>query len=96
MSTVVFGDYEWDDTKAAANVRKHGVTFEEASTVFADVEYLLNRDPAAPNRFIAVGFSRQARVLVVVHVVPGQRTRIISARRATISEEKLYAARREP
>jgi uncharacterized DUF497 family protein len=50
--------------QGAANARKHGVTFEEASTVFDDVDLLVNLDPADPTRFIAVGFSAVARVLL--------------------------------
>jgi uncharacterized DUF497 family protein len=88
------GDFEWDDAKAAANARKHGVTFEEASTVFDDVDLLVNVDPLDPSRFIAVGFSARARVLVVVHGIRGERIRVISARRATFTEEQLYAERR--
>jgi uncharacterized DUF497 family protein len=88
------GDFEWDEAKAAANARKHGVTFEEASTVFDDVDLLVNLDPADPTRFIAVGFSAVARVLVVVHALRGPRIRVISARRATVTEEQLHAERR--
>ncbi len=95
MSTVERDDFEWDDAKADANVVKHGVTFEEACTVFEDLDYLLNVDPVDPERFIAVGLSNVARVLVVVHGVRGERTRIISARRATVFEERLYAQRSE-
>jgi uncharacterized DUF497 family protein len=94
VATVVSGDFEWDDNKADANERKHGVSFVEAATVFEDIDLLVNGDPADPARFIAVGFSRTAHVLVVVHVARGERLRIISARRATIREESAYAERR--
>jgi uncharacterized DUF497 family protein len=94
VATVVYGDFEWDVAKAAANEAKHGVTFVEATTVFDDVDFLINVDPRDPARFIAVGFSSTTRVLVVVHAIPGERTRLISARRATVSEERLYAERR--
>lgn len=94
MAAVVRGDFEWDEAKAAANVRKHGITFEEAATVFEDVDLLINLDPVDPARFIAVGFSTAARVLVVVHVTRAERTRLISARRATVIEERFYADRR--
>jgi uncharacterized DUF497 family protein len=93
VTTVVHGDFEWDDAKAAANERKHGVTFLEAVTVFEDVDFLLNADPLNPARFVAIGFSSAARVLVVVHATRAQLTRVISARRATLSEERLYAER---
>ena len=55
MATFVFGDFEWDARKAASNVRKHGVSFEEASTVFADVDYVLKADTTSPDRFLVVG-----------------------------------------
>jgi uncharacterized DUF497 family protein len=96
VTTVIHGDFEWDDAKAAANASKHDVTFVEATTVFDDVDFLLNVDPRDATRFVAVGFSLAARVLVVVHAIRGERTRLISARRATVSEERLYAERRGP
>lgn len=70
------------------------MTFVEAVTVFDDVDFLLNTDPRDPTRFIAVGFSSATRVLVVVHVERAERTRIVSARRATLQEGRLYAERR--
>jgi uncharacterized DUF497 family protein len=91
----VHGDFEWDDEKAAFNEKKHGVTFVEAATVFDDVDFLVNVDPRDSARFIAVGFSTAARVLVVVHATRAERIRLISARRATLPEEQLYAERRE-
>jgi hypothetical protein len=94
VATVVHGDFEWDEAKADANERKHGVTFLEATTVFDDVDFLVNVDPQDPSRFIAVGFSSAARVLVVVHALRAERTRLISARRATLQEDHLYAERR--
>jgi uncharacterized DUF497 family protein len=94
VATVVHGDFEWDDDKAAANERKHGVNFVEAAPVFEDVDLLVNIDPVDPARFIAVGFSSVARVLVVVHLSRAERTRLISARRATLREENAYGERR--
>jgi uncharacterized protein len=95
VATVTFGDFEWDSDKAAANAAKHGVTFEEATTVFLDLDYLLVRDALEPERFVAIGVSSQARVLVVVHCERGQRLRIISARRATRREHESYERRRQ-
>jgi hypothetical protein len=95
VATVTFGDFEWDAEKAAANAAKHGVTFEEATTVFLDLDYLLTRDVVGPERFVAIGMSSQARVLFVVHCERGQRLRIISARRATRREHEAYERRRE-
>jgi len=94
-TTVTFGDFEWDAEKAAANAAKHGVTFEEATTVFLDLDYLLTRDAVEPERFVAIGMSRLARVLFVVHCERGQRLRIVSARRATRREHEAYDRRRE-
>jgi uncharacterized DUF497 family protein len=95
VATVTFGDFEWDADKAAANAAKHGVTFEEATTVFLDLDYLLIRDVVEPERFVAIGMSSRARVLFVVHCERGQRVRIISARRATRRERETYERRRE-
>jgi uncharacterized protein len=94
MATAVFGDFEWDSRKAASNARKHGVSFKEASTVFADTDYLLTADTSSPDRFLVIGTSAFARVLTVVHVERGPRIRIISARKATNHEEKTYSHRR--
>jgi uncharacterized protein len=94
VATIVSGDFEWEDAKAEANLKKHGVTFVEAATVFDDVDFLLNVDPRDPTRLIAVGFSNAAKVLVVVHAERAERTRLISARRATLEEGRLYAERR--
>lgn len=90
---MVFGDFEWDERKAAANLEKHGVSFEEAASVFLDLDYVLVRDPSHPDRFTALGFSALARVLVVVHGERGERVRIISARSATRRERVTYERR---
>jgi uncharacterized DUF497 family protein len=94
MATVLYGDFEWDDAKAAANLAKHAVSFEEASTVFADPCYILLADESHPENFWAIGLSGLARVLTVVHVERGPRIRIISARHATRSEAQAYERRR--
>jgi uncharacterized DUF497 family protein len=93
--TVVFGDFEWDDDEADANRDKHGVSFEEAASVFLDVDYLLISDAVHEDRFIALGFSQLARLLVVVHVERGERIRIISARRATRPETMTHERRKD-
>lgn len=93
MGTVTFGDFEWDADKAVTNVARHRVTFEEAATIFLDIDYLLVRDTAAPNRFAAIGFSTLARLLFVVHCERGEKLRIISARRATRRERESYERR---
>ena len=94
MSTVGFGDFEWEEDKAESNIAKHGVTFEEATSVFLDPDYVVTADPTEPDRFIALGFSRLARLLFVVHIERGPKVRIISARRATRSERQTYDRRR--
>ena len=94
MITVIHGDFEWDADKAAANFQKHAFSFEEATTVFLDLDYLVTRDSTSSERFLALGFSNQARLLIVVHVEPQDRVRIISARRATKTERHTYEQRR--
>jgi uncharacterized DUF497 family protein len=95
VATVTFGDFEWDAEKAAANALKHGVRFAEAVTVFLDIDYLLIRDASFAERFVAIGMSRRARVLFVVHCERSERLRIISARRATRTERETYERRRQ-
>jgi uncharacterized DUF497 family protein len=63
MATVGFGDFEWDEDKARSNFEKHGVSFEEASSVFLDPDFLAIDDPTASDRFIALGFSRRKKNL---------------------------------
>lgn len=94
MADRVYGDFEWDLEKAADNRRKHGVSFEEAASVLLDLDYMLVPDTAHPGRFLALGFSRLARLLVVVHCERAERVRIISARRATGRERRTYGERR--
>ncbi len=90
--------FEWDQRKSAANKRKHGVSFEEARTVFADDHALLLDDPdhsEAEDRFILLGLSAAFRVLVVIHTYREQTDtiRIISARKATKPERTQYDER---
>lgn len=82
--------FEWDETKATSSRRKHGVSFEEAATVFLDLQARLFDDPDSSdteNRFLLVGFSA-ARRLVVVHIERGERLRILSARQTTRRERR--------
>lgn len=84
---------EWDPVKARINLRKHGVTFEEASTVFTDPLSSTIFDPlhsATEDRFIIIGQSTRRRLLVVVHTDRGNTIRIISARVANAHERKTY------
>lgn len=81
----------WDPRKAAANVRKHGVSFEEAATVFADPLALAVEDAVDPGRTLLIGMSERERVLLTVYTDIDEDTiRIISARRATSHERKNY------
>ena len=85
--------FEWDPNKARANQRNHGVTFEEAGTVFGDTLSLTIYDEEHSedeDRLIIIGMSVQHRLLVVVHTDRGDTLRIISARRATAHERKTY------
>ena len=85
--------YEWGGVKAAANVKKHHVTFEEAASVFLDPSALTFWDPdhsEEEDREITIGRSRLRRVLFVAHTAREGRVRIISARRATRQEQRQY------
>ena len=87
--------FEWDSVKAATNATKHGITFEEAQTVFYDVDALVIPDPdhsQDEDRFIILGRSKESQMLVVVHCFrqKGSSIRIISARRAGRKEQKPY------
>ena len=86
-------EFEWDEDKAAKNVKKHDVSFEEASTVFGDPLALTIPDPLhseLEDRFITLGESHLRRLVVVVSTERGDRIRIISARLATRRERKNY------
>ena len=92
LVSVVQGDFEWDPRKALLNLAKHGISFDEAATVFADVEAVYLGDPKHDERLWVIGLSAHARVLLVVCTEKGDRTRIISARKAEKHEAKLYSA----
>ena len=86
-------EFEWDPTKARRNARKHGVTFEEAVTVFTDPFELMVADPdhsIAEARYVSIGRSMRGRLLVVGYVERGSTIRIIFARRATVPERFDY------
>ena len=85
--------FEWDASKAAENLRKHGVSFEEATTVFGDRLARSYEDPdhsADEPRELTFGLSSMGRALVVSHCERGERTRIISARRMTRGERRQH------
>jgi uncharacterized DUF497 family protein len=90
--------FEWDPRKARENLRKHGVSFDEAVTAFSDDEALLLDDldhSTNEERFVLLGLSGTLRLLTVVHCyrVDDEVIRVISARRATRSERVQYGAR---
>jgi uncharacterized protein len=68
MSTVIEGDFEWDAAKSASNLKKHGVSFFEAATVFADPYAVYIDDGSGVGRMLVIGTSLRERVLCVVHV----------------------------
>ncbi len=90
--------FEWDDTKNQNNQTKHGVSFEEAQTVFFDESAIQFDDPdhsIDEERFLLLGFSQRLKVLVVCHCYRSNESilRIISARKATKKEQKVYFRR---
>ena len=85
--------FEWDLKKTAKNLRKHGISFKEAATVFGDPLSMTFEDPdhsINEERFVTIGESRPRRVLVVAHTDRRGVIRIISARKATPRERKFY------
>ncbi len=87
--------FDWDKKKAALNVKKHGITFEEAQSVFSDQNARLIHDPEhsiEEDRFILLGLSLKMRMLVVIHCYRenDELIRIVSARRASNNERKQY------
>jgi len=86
-------EFEWDPEKAEANRKKHRVTFEEASTVFADPLSLTIADPdhsEREERMLLLGTTRSGRLLVISHPYHDRRIRLISAREATRRERRDY------
>jgi uncharacterized protein len=85
--------FEWDDRKELANQRKHGVSFQEAATVFGDPLAATIPDPdhsQGESRFLTIGYSSSNRLLVVSHAEEGDNFRIIGAREANTHERKAY------
>jgi len=93
--------FEWDERKSAVNKRKHGISFEEARTVFYDDEALLLADDGhseSEDRFVLLGLSSMVRILVVCHCYRqgGDIIRIVSARKADARERAQYVERWRP
>jgi uncharacterized DUF497 family protein len=85
--------FEWNAQKAAANLRKHGVSFDEAASVFFDPLSATGDDPdhsVDERRFVTFGMSSSGQLLVVAHTVHDETVRIITARPATRAERGLY------
>lgn len=86
-------EFEWDQNKADLNLSKHGVSFDEAKTVFQDPLFLDFFDPDhsyVENRYIIIGHSSNNRLLLVSYTEQGETIRIISVREATRRERKNY------
>ena len=86
-------DFEWDPRKAESNLRKHGISFNEAGTVFGDDLAITVPDPDHSNdeeRFITIGWSNRHRLLIISHTDRADKIRIISVRELTPSERKAY------
>jgi uncharacterized DUF497 family protein len=85
--------FEWDEEKAASNLAKHGVSFEEAKTVFNDPLYVDFYDPdhsADEHRYIIIGETRQRRLLIVSYTERDESIRLINAREVTPTEREAY------
>lgn len=86
-------EFEWDPDKAATNFEKHGIDFHDAATVFGDPLAITYHDvihSVDEDRFVTFGTTSSGRLVVIVHVDRGERTRIISARDMTRRERRQY------
>jgi uncharacterized protein len=86
-------EFEWNPDKAKINLEKHGVSFQEASTVFNDPLSITFPDPdhsIGENRYVIIGISRFGQLLVISHTDRGEKVRIISARKTTRQERRFY------
>jgi len=92
VGEIVHGDFEWDQAKARSNLRRHGVSFVEAITLFEDplfVPYKDEEHSSRESRYVIIGESNENRLLVVAYT-QRERTRIISARKVTPRERRKY------
>jgi len=86
-------EFEWDPDKAASNLAKHGVSFHQAATVLGDPLSITFYDPdhsIDEDRYITIGTSADGQLIIVSHTDRDDRVRIISARKATRRERKIY------
>ena len=91
-------EFEWDPEKDQQNQGKHGISFDEASTVFGDPFALTINDPdhsAQENRFLTTGYSSRQRLIIVAHTDRDERVRLISARDVTATERHVYEEERK-
>ena len=87
-------EFEWDEGKAERNLIKHGVSFDEAKTVFDDLLYVDFYDPnhsENEDRYLAIGESNRGRLLIISYTERGNKNRLISARETTKTERETYA-----
>ena len=93
-------NFEWDLDKARENERKHGVSFEETATVFADYDAVIDDDldhSSREDRFIIIGISARDRMLMAAYVIRHEDVvRIISSRPATRREKRIYEEKNRP
>lgn len=85
--------FEWDEEKANGNLRRHRISFDEASTVFSDLFSITISDPdhsINEQRYVDIGFSDKGRILIVSYTERGESIRIISCRKATAAERRRY------
>ncbi len=85
--------FEWDHRKAESNLKKHGISFQEAASIFGDALSITYNDPdhsKKERRFITAGTSRTGKLLMVAHTDRGDNVRIISARKMTRQERRYY------
>jgi uncharacterized DUF497 family protein len=88
---------EWDATKAASNLKKHGIAFVDAATALHDEFALtIDDDTCAEHRLVSLAIDALGRLLVIVYTLRHDNVRLISARRATKTEARQYAASRKP
>ena len=95
-SDIIFNNFEWNQQKSESNLQNHGISFEEASTVFADPFFIIFKDiehSKDEQRFIIIGASDKLNYLFVSFTERDERTRIISARELTSKERKDYEKR---
>ena len=86
-------EFEWDESKAKKNLKKHGISFHEAGTVFGDPMAITFLDPdhsEKEHRFLSLGISQSNRLIVVAHTDRSGKVRIISARQMTKHERRIY------